>query len=99
MGAVRSRLLRDQSSEAIPFECGLGLIERRPRQPGFVSGAADRDLFGFDSSQHLVLDLDQVVGIEEAAVLKQSGGDRFGVGMQNALFAEEAAFGIASVHL
>ncbi len=67
---------------------------------GFVRCPADRDLFGLDPSQHLVFDLDQIAGIEEAAVLEQCGSDRFGVGVQDALLAEKAAFGILGrVHM
>jgi hypothetical protein len=61
---------------------------------------ADGDLFGLDPSQHLVFDLDQIAGIEEAAVLEQCGSDRFGMGVQDTLSAEEAALGVLGrVHL
>ena len=93
-------LLRNQSSQPILLESGLSLIERGPRQSGFVRRQVDRGLFGLYPPQHLVLDLDQIVGIEETAVLEQCGGDRLGVGVQDTLLAEEAAFGLfGRVHM
>ena len=100
VGSMGTGLLRNQSSQTILLDGGLGLIKRGPRESGFVRRQADRGLFGLDPPQHLVLDLDQIVGIEEAVVLEQRRSDRFGVRVQDTLLAEQAAFGILGrVHM
>jgi hypothetical protein len=47
-----------------------------------------------DPSQHLVLDLDEVPGIEKLVGEKQFVGDLFGVGIHSTVLAKGAIFGI-----
>ena len=46
-------------------------------------------------AEHLVLDLKQVVGVEEIAVLKQRVSDRFGSRIERAMSAEGLALLLA----
>src|SRR5271157_1041741 len=68
--AARTALLRRQSSNAGAVETGLGLVVRRPRHAVLLGGGAYRRVFDRDTAQHLVLNLDDVVRIEELVVLK-----------------------------
>jgi hypothetical protein len=71
VAGMRSGLVGNQASQAPLLECLLGLVERRAREPTGLGGLADRSLVDIDQSQHLVLDLQQVVGIEELAAREQ----------------------------
>jgi len=59
-------LVRDQSGQPTLFEGGQSLIERRPRKAESRRGAGNRMAFALHAAQHLVLDLDEIPGIEEA---------------------------------
>src|SRR5450759_2977900 len=59
------RSLRDQARQPLRLEDGLGLIKRRPREAEVGGCLSDRLAILVDPSQHLVLDLDQVTGVEE----------------------------------
>src|SRR5436305_4814688 len=67
---ARTALLRRQSSNAGFVEAGLGLVVGRPRHAVFLGGGAHRRIFGRDTAQHLVLNLNDVVPIEELVALK-----------------------------
>ena len=64
-------LCGDQAGQAALLEGRLGLVERRTREATGLGRLADRALVDVDQSQHLVLDLHQVVGIEELAAREQ----------------------------
>src|ERR1700752_3317245 len=63
------------SSSTLWIRLCLGLVERRAREPAGLGGFADWSLVDVDQSQHLVLDLQQVVGIEELAAREQGVRD------------------------
>src|SRR5581483_9035771 len=67
---ARTTLLRHQSSNAGFVEAGLGLVVRRPRHAVILAGSAHRRVLDRDTAQHLVLDLNDVVRIEELLTLK-----------------------------
>ena len=49
---------------------------------------------GLHAAEHLVLDLDQVEGIEERAVVKERIADILGTGVERSLLPEGPALGI-----
>src|SRR6266446_8416079 len=69
--ASRTTLPRKQSGQAALLESEFGLVERWPRETKFFGRLGNRPLVYTDLAQHLVFHLDQVVGIEELAVLEQ----------------------------
>lgn len=93
VGPVGTGFLWNQSCQTALLERCLGLIKGGPGQPGFAGRTTDWGAFGGDAPQHLVLDLDQIVGIEEVAFLKECGRDGLGMRMEDALLAEGTAFG------
>src|SRR5437870_13627589 len=62
---LRPRSLRDQARQPLRLEDGLGLIKRRPREAEVGGCLSDRLAILADPPQQLVLDLDQVAGVEE----------------------------------
>src|SRR5581483_483579 len=68
--AAGAALLWRQSSNAGSVEAGLGLVVCRPRHAVLLGGGAHRRVFDRDPAQHLVLNLNDVVRIEELVVLK-----------------------------
>src|ERR1051326_8260522 len=60
--AAGTTLLRHQSSNAGFVEAGLGLVVRRPRYAVIPGGGAHRRVFDRDTAQHLVPNLNDVVG-------------------------------------
>jgi hypothetical protein len=75
VGAVGTGLVRDQRGQATLLEGRLGLVERRTRETTGLGRFGDRALVDADQSQHLVLDLQHVVGIEEFVALEQRVND------------------------
>ena len=84
--------LRDQAGEASLLEGRLCLVKRRAGETERGGGLAHRILFHFDAAQHLVLDLEQVPGIEEFVVLEQPGRDRLGMGVEGSLLSQGVGF-------
>lgn len=78
--AFRSAFAREKSGEAFALEQRLGDVERGAGYAKGVSGVHDRPSFFLYAAQHLVLDLDHVVRIEERTVVKErfSDGGRAG---------------------
>src|ERR1035441_5439296 len=70
-------LLWNQTCQTTLLEVHLRLIKRRPGHAKGRGRAAHGVLVDFDSAQHLVLDLDEILGIEEVAVLEQGVGYLF----------------------
>jgi len=64
------------------------LIKRSTRKAEGPSGVADGIVVDTDPTHHLVLDLEQVVGIEKIVVVKQGMGDRLGFRIEVAVPAE-----------
>src|SRR5262249_58556461 len=71
VSALGAPLVGQQSGQAALLEAHLRLVKRRPGEAKFARGFRNRPLFHADLAQHLVLDLQQVVGIEEVAGLKE----------------------------
>ena len=97
VAALRAALVRKQAEESVLLKGCLRLIERGARKPAGVCGLADRALVDVNLAQHLVLDLDQVVGIEEAAVLKQRIGNGFRMRVESAMTPQRLAFAVGIV--
>ena len=83
--SLRSALARQQPRKAFALEHLLCDIEDGPGQAKGLSGFHHRTTFFLDASQHLVLDLDQIVWIEERAVEKEGIDDSLRMGMVGAL--------------
>ena len=75
VATLRAAFVRKQAEYAVPLKRRLSLIERWTREAEGLRGLADRTPVDVNLAQHLVLDLQQVVGIEEVAVVKQRMGD------------------------
>jgi hypothetical protein len=93
VAALRTPLERKQAKESALLKGCLRLIERRAGKPEGARGFADGAFVDVDMAQHLVLDLHQVVGIEEVAVLEQRIGDGFRMWVESAVTAKRLAFG------
>ena len=63
--------VRNQAGQPRLLEGCLRLIKRRPGKAERCRRLADRVPVFLDATQHLVLDLNQVVGVEELAVVKE----------------------------
>ena len=87
---------RQQACDTFLGEGGFGLVEGWTRHPIHCGGLGfGRALVG-DLSQHLVLDLDEIVGVEEAADLELRGVDSLGMAIQGTLLFEALVFGVAN---
>lgn len=71
VAAPGTSLQRNQPRQPSLFEGGICLIERGARKPKFVGGLGNRPVVDMDLAEHLVLDLNDVVPVEEIAVLEQ----------------------------
>jgi hypothetical protein len=91
--AVRAPLARQQAGQARAAKGPLGLIKRRAGQTKGRRGAPDRLLIDLHLAQHLVLDLDEIVRIEELAVAEERMSDRPGAGIERAALAQHSALG------
>src|SRR6266568_5517820 len=67
---LRTAFLRKQAGYSVLLKRRLCLVERGARETEGTRRLADGVLVDVNLTQHLVLDLQQVVGIEEIAVLK-----------------------------
>jgi len=86
--ALRAALVRQQAKHPILPVIILHLIKRSTRKAEGPSGVADGIVVDTDPTHHLVLDLEQVVGIEKIVVVKQGMGDRLGFRIEVAVPAE-----------
>jgi len=86
--AFRSAFAREKSGEAFALEQRLSDVERGAGYAKGVSGVHDRPSFFLYAAQHLVLDLDHVVRIEERTVVKERVGHVARAGMGGAVVAE-----------
>src|SRR5947209_4145760 len=88
VGAMGTALLRHQPGKAGFVKAGLGLVVRRSRHPVFLGDGADRRVVDRDTAQHLVLDLNDVVRIEELVLVKLRIPNIFRDWVQRPLLAE-----------
>jgi hypothetical protein len=84
----------DKTRQTTLRKGGLGLVERRPRETKLGGSFGDRLPVFLDAAHHLVLDLNQVAGIEELAGGKQVVGHGLGAWIYGALLAQTAQFGV-----
>jgi hypothetical protein len=99
VAASRTALPGQQSGQATLLESEFGLIERRPRETKLLGRLGNRPLVHTDLSQHLVFYLDQVVGIEELAVLKQRMGHILRAGVEGSVLPQGSLFvGVVVFH-
>lgn len=84
----RSALAREKSGQAFALEQCLGDVKRGSGYAKGVGGIDDRAAFFLDAAQHLVLDLDHIVRIEERTVVKERFGHVAGARMGGAVVAE-----------
>jgi len=89
--SLRAALVREQAEHTVLLKCRLRLVEGGARESESVRSFADGLLIHVNLAEHLVLDLQQVVGIEEIAVLKQRVSNRFGLRIERAMPAEGLA--------
>jgi|SRR6516165_8008380 len=82
---LRAALVGNQAAEPVLLERHLRLIERGPRKAESRRRIGDRFAFGLHPAKHLVLDLDEVSGIEKAVLDKERVGDRAGSWIQTPL--------------
>ena len=66
--SLRTAFVRQQAEHTVLLKCRLRLVEGGARESESVRGFADGLLIYVNLAEHLVLDLQQVVGIEEIAV-------------------------------
>ena len=93
VAALRAALVRKQAEESVLLKGCLRLIERWTGKPEGACGLADGVFVDLNLAQHLVLDLQQVFGIEEVAVLEQRISDGFRMRVESAVTAKRLAFG------
>lgn len=93
VAALRAALVRKQAEQPVLLKGCLRLIERRTGKPEGVGGLADGVFVDVNLAQHLVLDLDQIGGIEEVAAVEQGKGDSLRMRVESALAAKRLAFG------
>ena len=67
----RPTFFGNQTGQSLSLKIQLGLIVGRARKSKGGSRLTDRLLLDLHAAQHLVLDLDQVVGIEELVLMEQ----------------------------
>lgn len=93
VAALRAAFERNQAEESFLLKGRLRLIKRWARKSEGIRGLADGSFVEVNLAQHLVLDLHEIFGIEEVAVLEQRTGDRFWMRVESAVTAERLAFG------
>ena len=87
VATTRPAFLRQQTREPFALPRCPCLVERRARQAEGSRCGGDGVTLGLDTAQHLVLDLEQVTGVEEVVLVEQRIGDCLGVVMKHALGA------------
>jgi hypothetical protein len=96
VGAVWPAFSRHQTGDSPLLEGGLGLIERRARDPKRVGGARHGRPLDVHLAEHFVLHLHEIPRIEKVVRGKQRGLDGLGPRMERAVAAQGVGFGIAS---
>lgn len=86
--SMRTTLAGNQPYQALLRNRLLGLIEHRPRKPEGRGCFGHGSVVDLHTTQHLVLDLQQVLRIEEVARLEQRIRDGLRVWVEDALLAK-----------
>ena len=69
--AFGSALLRQESLDPVGAEGSLGLIKGGPRESESLGGLSNGYALHLDTTDHLVLDLEQVARVEESAAVSE----------------------------
>lgn len=93
----RTPLERQQTGEPGALKRGLSLVERWPGESENPRGLTDGRLFDLDQPKHLVLDLQQIVGIEELVRPEGLVDDILRPRVERALLAQEVSFGLPRI--
>ncbi len=91
VSTLRAALLRQQAEYTVVLKGRLSLIKRRAGEAEGLRGLADGTIVDVNLTQHLVLDLHEVVGIEKVAVAKQSMTDGFRMRIECSMTAKRLA--------
>ena len=75
MCSAGARTFGNQARQPLILESGLGLVEGHAGESEGRRSLGDRPPLGLHATKHLVLHLDQIVGIEELALDEQRVGD------------------------
>jgi hypothetical protein len=94
VSAARAPLTRKKTRQASPLEGRPCLVDRRPRKSEILCGAANRFAVDPNAPEHLILDLDQIVRVEETILVKEFVSDSLGMMMKGAETAQGLAFAI-----
>jgi len=92
-------LVWHQAGKTVLLEGRLCLVERWPRKTEICRRIRHGLSFGPHAAQHLVLDLDQIPGIEEAVLGKQRIGDCAGPRIEGSLLLQDCELGILFRHM
>ena len=87
VGLSRSGLVRQQPRKAARFEGPDGLVTSRARQAEAGGAAGDRQALHAHRAQHLVLDLQQVPGVEERLLDEARVADPFGMPVETSVLS------------
>lgn len=90
----RPAFLRQQTGKPGILKRGLSLVERHPGESESPRGVADRRFFDLGQSKHLVLDLQQIVGVEELVCPESLVNDFLRPWVERALLAQEVSLGL-----
>jgi hypothetical protein len=90
---VGPRPVRDDPRKAFGFETLAGGVERWPREPEPSGGLRHRISVDSDSPQHLVLDLDEVLRVEEVVFGEERVADRLRPSIEGTVLFEGTALG------
>jgi len=88
VGSLRPWLVRDKAGEAAAGESLLSLVESGAGEAELGGALANRGPLPAHPAQHLVLDLDEISGIEEVTGAKQRVFDPLGVPVQAAALVQ-----------
>ena len=86
--ALRAALARQQAIEAVLAQRPVGFVVGDPGKSEAVGGTRYGPAVAVNPAQHLVLDLQKIVGFEEGVFLKQGIVDRLGMGVEGVVVAQ-----------
>ena len=90
----RAAFLGQQTGEPGILKRSLSLVERWPRESENPRSLADRRFFHLDQPKHLVLHLQQIVGVEELVRSEGLVDDILRSWVERTLLAQKVSFGL-----
>ena len=97
MGSARALPCRQQPRQPRPLEASPCLVEGGPREAEGRGGPGDRMTVDAHATQHLVLDLDGVAGVEELVLKEELVGHPLRVRVERATLLELLVLGIGAL--